>query len=175
MIALEHQRAAAIVLGAEPLTAWRPSDKHLSAIVDCVARVQAERATIGALVDVGDVLDELRAGDPAWPWPAFICDLLARWDEHVEAAAGRRNLLALGRLAGQTCAALEVRVDALLKAREEADRALSLANRACDLFEREARTLAAATPPESRDHFTPCEFAAARPAAANDLRVRRSA
>lgn len=133
MSALEQHRTAAIVVGAEPLTSWRPSDRRLRRIVDAIACVGAS--------DVGLVLDELRAREPNWPWPSYVGDLLERWDERLDALDGHRRLLQLGGLVIEAFATLDASVDALIAARTEAEHALALANRASDLFEREARAL----------------------------------
>ena len=131
----EVWRTGGIVLGAEPLSKWRPHDAHLRAIVDGVDILHD--LTGAPLVDVGVLADLLRADDEAVEWASLLLYVMHRWDDVQEFLARWAHAALAAKDVFRFSKVLVHRVDRLERAREAAEKSIEALHAACDAFEGE--------------------------------------
>ncbi len=131
----ELYRTGGIVLGAEPISSWRPADPHLRTIVDGIDVLHG--FTGKRLVDVGLLADLLRSDDDSVEWLPLLRYLMERWDDVQCFLARWSHAFAASAEVFRLSRALRTRVDRLERARAAAEKTLAELHAACDRFEME--------------------------------------
>lgn len=137
-VEIDRHRVGALIIGAAPLSAWRPRDRQLAQIVDTIAVVVASAGTEHA--DAGLSFDVLRELDPDAPWASILDRLMTDYDARAAQIACVHARQLAERYVQERRAALDAAHDDLAVALERARDASAGLRRALDLW---SQTLAA--------------------------------
>ena len=119
----EAFRVGALIVGARPMTAWRPRDARLRAIVEAAELVAQ---SLGS-PDIGIVVDVLREVDPHFAWSPLIHSALALFERAVDSMGRAERLANAALLVDAAVARCGDAWDRLATASDDLDQALALA------------------------------------------------
>ena len=129
----EAFRVGALMVGARSMSAWRPRDARLRAIVEAAEVVALSHGS----PDIGIVVDALREVDPHFAWSPLLHSALALFDRAADSMGRAERLATASLLVDGAVARCGDAWDRLASASDDLDRALDLAAKTAALIARE--------------------------------------